>query len=59
VCEYMRTALQVLVQALETAPATAVRTLDVLPASERRQVLYEWNEIKAEFSGEKCVHELF
>jgi amino acid adenylation domain-containing protein len=59
VCEYMRTALQVLVQALETAPATAVRTLDVLPASERRQVLYEWNDTGAEYPRDKCVHELF
>ena len=59
VCEFMRTALESLVDALQTSPATAVRTLDVLPASERDRVLYEWNDTKAEYPSDKCVHELF
>ena len=36
VCEYMHTALKSIVQALETAPATAVCTLEVLPEAERQ-----------------------
>jgi amino acid adenylation domain-containing protein len=59
VCEYMRTALEALVQALETCPGQAVGKLAVLPMSERHRVLYEWNETKAEYPGERCVHELF
>jgi non-ribosomal peptide synthetase component F len=30
-----------------------------LSEGEREQVLYGWNETKAEFPSEKCVHELF
>src|SRR6185369_17971566 len=44
ICAYMRAALEQLVDALEHAPATPVRSLDVLPVSERRQLLMEWNE---------------
>ncbi|HEV2222364.1 MAG TPA: amino acid adenylation domain-containing protein, partial [Candidatus Acidoferrales bacterium] len=59
ICEYMRTALESLVDALRTAPATAVRSLHVLPASERDQLLHEWNNTRTEFPSDKCVHELF
>jgi len=59
VCAYMRRALESLVEALETAPATALRTLEVLPEAERQQVLYEWNEREAEYPKEKCIQELF
>jgi amino acid adenylation domain-containing protein len=30
-----------------------------LPLSERRQLLYEWNDTKTAFPADKCVHELF
>jgi aryl carrier-like protein len=43
VCQFMHTALEGLVGALETAPATAVGSINVLPESERRQLLEEWN----------------
>src|SRR5206468_9569496 len=59
VCEYMRTALESLVEALETAPGRSVRSLEVLPAAERQQVLYEWNDTAVEYPREKCIHELF
>ena len=59
VCEYMHTALESLARALETAPETAVRSLPILPEEEREKVLCEWNETKAEYPREKCVHELF
>jgi hypothetical protein len=45
VCEYLHTALEQLVEALEDAPATSIRNLDVLPVSERRQLLVEWSEV--------------
>jgi hypothetical protein len=44
ICEYMHTALGQLVDALEHAPATPVRNLDVLPVSEQHQLLAEWSE---------------
>ncbi|MBV9300897.1 MAG: amino acid adenylation domain-containing protein, partial [Acidobacteriaceae bacterium] len=59
ICEFMRTALGSLTEALETAPGKEVRTLKVLPEAERRRVLYEWNETKTEYPSDKCVHELF
>ena len=39
VCEYMRTALESLVEALEKEPERAVCELEVLPEAEREQVL--------------------
>jgi amino acid adenylation domain-containing protein len=58
ICEFMRTALESLSEALETSPATGVRALPVLPRQERNQVLYEWNDTGAEFPSDKCIHEL-
>ena len=59
VCQYMCRALEALVEALETSPARAVRTLEVLPAAERHRLLYEWNDTEVEYPSDKCVHELF
>jgi amino acid adenylation domain-containing protein len=59
ICAYLYTALEQLVEALESQPATSVRSLDVLPEAERRQVLVEWNDTKADYPKDKCVHELF
>ena len=59
VCQFMHTALEGLVAALETSPSTAVRSLEVLPESERQQLLYEWNDTRTKFPSDKCVHELF
>ncbi|MDP9050377.1 MAG: amino acid adenylation domain-containing protein, partial [Acidobacteriota bacterium] len=59
VCEYMRVALEGLVEALETEPGRAVRSIEVLPELERQQVLYEWNQTAVEYPLDKCVHELF
>jgi hypothetical protein len=59
VCEFMRTALVSLVEALETSPAKAVSALAVLPESERHRVLYEWNDTATQFPSNKCIHQLF
>ena len=45
----MRTALESLVDALETSPATAVRSLKSFAAAERQQVLYEWNDTHSQY----------
>src|SRR5262249_46537440 len=57
VCEYMRTALESLVEALESEPSRPLRALEVAPEAERRQLLYEWNATQAEYPREKLVHE--
>ena len=59
ICAYMHTALEQLVGALESAPATPVRSLDVLPAAERQQLLLEWNDTAADYPAEVMLHELF
>ena len=59
ICEYMHRALESLVEALETEPARAVRSLEVLPEQERQKLLYEWNDTRTEYPREKCIHELF
>ena len=59
ICEFMRTALESLIDGLETLPLKAVSALDVLPKAEREQVVYGWNETAVEYTREKCVHELF
>ena len=59
VCNYMRTALEGLVEALERMPWIEVRDIEVQPEAERRQLLEEWNATRVEYPREKCVHELF
>ena len=59
ICEYMHTALASLTDALERAPGSAIGRLTVLPAKERQQLLYEWNDTGTEFPADKCLHQLF
>lgn len=58
-CGYMQTVLVHLVEALEEAPETAVCAIDVLPESERRQLLVEWNATQTDYPQDKCIHQLF
>jgi amino acid adenylation domain-containing protein len=58
VCEYMHTALEQLVEALERSPTLPVREVEVLPEAERRQLLVEWNATGKSYPRERCVHEL-
>src|SRR5262249_1825084 len=57
ICDLMHTALERLVEALETAPARALCSLDVLPEMERRRLLVEWNDT-AEIYPQATVMEL-
>src|SRR5262249_4491207 len=58
-CEYMRTALTSLVEALEKDPDMPVRNAKVLPPAEMEQVLYAWNMTGQKFPGGRFAHELF
>jgi amino acid adenylation domain-containing protein len=59
ICQFMHTALASLIEALESAPATPVSMLNILPEAERNQVLFGWNDTHIDFPSHKCVHELF
>jgi len=59
ICQFMHTVLASLVEALETSPARAVHTLEVLPPSERQRVLYEWNDTKTHYPSHQCIHQMF
>ena len=59
VCGYMQQALESLALALDTAPHTPVRELEVLPAEERRLLLETWNATEAEYPENLCIHQLF
>ena len=56
---YMRQALESLAEALEQAPKSPVRALEVLPPEERTLVLETWNATEAPYPQDLCVHQLF
>src|SRR5690606_29564370 len=58
ICDYMHTALEQLVVALETAPTRTLRSLNVLPAAERRQILLEWNDTARDYGAVQRLHRL-
>ena len=51
--------LRTLLQAMAADESQTIDRLTLLPASERHQLLYEWNDTAAEFPSDKCIHELF
>ncbi|MCP3463545.1 amino acid adenylation domain-containing protein [Bradyrhizobium sp. CCGUVB23] len=59
VCGYMQRALEQLAEALERAPNTPVRELDILPSDERAYLLEELNRTVAAYPADMCIHELF
>ena len=59
VCGFVHRALEGLVEALETAPERAMGRVEVLPASERAQVLEAWNRTQADYPAPSCIHALF
>ncbi|KPY53887.1 Syringopeptin synthetase A, partial [Pseudomonas syringae pv. solidagae] len=59
VCGYMQTVLEHLVDALEQSPDTAVKSLPILPATEREQLLVQFNDTALDYPHEQTVHGLF
>ncbi|WXG14266.1 amino acid adenylation domain-containing protein [Xenorhabdus griffiniae] len=59
VCGYMQQALTSLAEALEQAPETPVRELNILPATERTLLLETWNATETPYPGQLCIHQLF
>ncbi|MDO7929874.1 amino acid adenylation domain-containing protein, partial [Pseudomonas sp. KFB-139] len=59
VCGYMQAALLQLVEALELTPQAPLRSLSVLPETEREQLLQGFNDTSAEYPLDQTVHGLF
>ncbi|NEP10410.1 MAG: amino acid adenylation domain-containing protein [Symploca sp. SIO2C1] len=50
---------KILLEAIATNPQERVDELPLLTTSERHQLLVEWNDTKAEYLQNKCIHQLF
>ena len=48
-----------LLEAMVSDDTQMVDRLSMLPAAERHHLLYEWNDTKAQFPRDLCVHQLF
>ncbi|OHV53272.1 non-ribosomal peptide synthetase [Photorhabdus temperata] len=59
ICGYMQQALESLVEALEQAPETPVRQLEILPEMERTLLLKTWNATETAYPDALCIHQLF
>ncbi|MGV7960807.1 amino acid adenylation domain-containing protein [Photorhabdus tasmaniensis] len=59
VCGYMQQALESLLDALEQAPETPVRALNILPATERTLLLKIGNTTETPYPEPLCIHQLF
>jgi amino acid adenylation domain-containing protein len=57
--ERMAGHFQILLEGIIANPKQRVAQLPLLSAAERHQLLLEWNDTKAEFPSDKCIHELF
>ncbi|WP_445497013.1 amino acid adenylation domain-containing protein [Photorhabdus sp. SF281] len=58
VCGYMQQALASLAEALEWAPETPVRALNILPETERALLLETWNATETPYPEQLCIHQL-
>ncbi|MFC3396063.1 amino acid adenylation domain-containing protein [Brenneria rubrifaciens] len=59
VAHYLETAIYGLVEALAVEPQRPIMTISVLPDTERRQVLVEFNATDADFPQHALIHQLF
>ncbi len=49
---------KILLEGIVAAPEQPISTLPFLTESERKQLLYEWNDTSISFPQEKCIHEI-
>ncbi len=59
VVAFLQTAMAGLVEALDRWPDKAVLDINILPVTERNELLAEWNNSETEYRKESCIHELF
>jgi amino acid adenylation domain-containing protein len=58
-CRYVEHALAEMDRALGDAPGTPMSRIEILPESERWQVVSGWNATRRAYRDEVCLHELF
>ncbi|HEX8819773.1 MAG TPA: amino acid adenylation domain-containing protein, partial [Archangium sp.] len=51
--------LRVLLEAATANPELSLSALPLLPEAERQQVLVQWNDTRADYPREACIHHLF
>jgi natural product biosynthesis luciferase-like monooxygenase protein len=51
--------LRTLLEQMAERPERNLAAFSMLPAAERRQLLYEWNETAADYPRDLCVHQAF
>ncbi|MBI6548982.1 amino acid adenylation domain-containing protein [Xenorhabdus sp. VLS] len=56
---YMTAALTGLVEALNTEPQRPIMLIPILPATERQQLLVDFNATQADFPQDTLIHQLF
>ncbi|MDU8422072.1 amino acid adenylation domain-containing protein, partial [Pseudomonas syringae] len=59
VCDYLQLAVEGLIDALEQAPQTPLHAISILPLSERKQLLEQWNEPGNTYAHETPIHQQF
>jgi myxalamid-type nonribosomal peptide synthetase MxaA len=59
IAEYLCTAVEGLVAALEQNPQQPVETIGIMPELERKQVLFDFNDTVADFPAGQSLHGLF
>jgi amino acid adenylation domain-containing protein len=50
---------QVLLEGIVTDPDQSISTLPLFREAERHQLLVEWNDTRADYPKDSCIHELF
>ncbi|MFZ4834003.1 amino acid adenylation domain-containing protein [Rouxiella sp. Mn2063] len=56
---YLQQVMKSLADALDSTPSKPMHALDILPASERQQLLVDWNNTATSFPANELVHRLF
>ncbi|WP_146052411.1 non-ribosomal peptide synthetase, partial [Pectobacterium atrosepticum] len=58
IAHYLETAIERLIEALATEPERPIMSLPILPDSERRQVMLDFNATEADFPHDALIHQL-
>ncbi|WP_448622331.1 amino acid adenylation domain-containing protein [Dickeya fangzhongdai] len=56
---YLQQTMKSLAEALDSNPATPMHELEILPVSERTQLLVDWNATAASYPAQEPVHRVF
>ena len=57
--ERMAKHFEVLVEQIIENPRKQIKDLEILTSAEKHQLLVDWNDTRADYPKEKCIHQLF